>query len=307
MKREVKKQALIVFSLLISIMFFSLVSASWFGWIKETITGKATSGTSNVSVTVVGADMVSIVVHNITLTGSVVQPVEEQSIDIYFNVTVYDVNGANDINVSSVKSYFLKTNEPVRSNTSCPENSGQGTTNSKNFTCKISMWYFDAQGGWTINVSASDLGNRSTNSTARYNFSFQQLQAIKIAPNEVFWNSVVAGSTNRTAGNSTRINNTGNYNLTSKIQVNATNLYSGTNFLDVGNVSIGIDSGSECNGTFMINGANTPISNLILEKGNLSAGLANKTIYYCLANVPSSLPTGTYDTTTEGSWTISLF
>ncbi|OGJ21610.1 hypothetical protein A3K73_02955 [Candidatus Pacearchaeota archaeon RBG_13_36_9] len=308
MKREAKARSLIIVSGLIGILLLTIVSAGWLDWIQKTVTGKDTYRPTNVSVRVVGADMVSIVVHNETMTGTPVTPTEEGSFDVLFNVTITDINGASDINTSSVKAEFLRPNEATRSNTTgCVENSNQGTTYSKNFTCTITIWYFDALGGWTINVSASDLGNTSTNSTDRYNFSMGQLQALKIDPEEVFWNSVVAGSTNQTAGNSTKINNTGNYNLTDKIRINATNLYNGTNFLDVGNVSVGIDTGSECNGTFMVDGENTNIDNLDLEKGNLSLGVANETVYYCLATVPAGLPTGVYDTITEGSWTISLF
>jgi len=307
MKREGKIKSLVLISGLMGILLLSLVSAGWFGWIKETITGKATSRLTNVSVTVVGADMVSIVVHNGTLTGDPVRPTEEGSLSVLFNVTVTDTNGANDINTSSVKAYFLKPNEATRQNiTGCVENSGQNTDTSRNFTCTITLWYFDAPGGWTINVSASDLGNKSTNSTDYYNFSCEQLQAIKMDPSEVFWNSVVSGSTNQTAGNNTKINNTGNYNITGKIKVNATNLYSGSNFLDVGNISIGLYTGSECNGTFMVAAEETTINGLVLERGNLTQGVSNETIYYCLATVPAILPSGTYDTNTTGSWTIKL-
>ncbi len=307
MKREGKKETFIVFSILVSIMFLSLVSATWFGWVKETITGKATSRLTNVSVTIVGADMVSIVVHNETLVDTAVDPTEEGNVTMIFNVTISDVNGASDINASSITARFSKVGEATRANTTgCVENSGQGTATSKNFTCTITLFYFDGPGAWTINVSARDLGNISLNSTVHYNFSYDQLQSIKMDPNSVYWNSVVAGSTNQTAGNTTKINNTGNYNMTGKIQVNATNLYSGANFLDVGNISIGLATGSECNGTFMANAIDTAISGVILEKGDLSLGISNETLFYCIATAPSMLPSGTYDTITEGSWTIKL-
>jgi len=307
MKREVKVKSFLLISGIIGILLLSLVSAGWFDWVKKTITGYDTSRPTNVSVTVLGADMVSLVVHNGTLIDTVVDPTEEGYVNILFNVTVTDPNGATDINTSSVTARFVKVGEGTRVNTTgCTENAGQSTPTSKNFTCTISLAYFDAPGAWTINVSARDLGNSSINSSVRYNFTYDQLQSLKIDPSEVFWNSVISGATNQTAGNSTIINNTGNYNMTGNIGINATNLYSGANFLDVGNVSVGIAAGSECNGTFMVNAIDTTISGVVLERGNLTLGVSNDTIYYCLATVPTSLPSGTYDTTTEGSWTIKL-
>ena len=307
MKREGKVKSLVVISVLIGVLFMSFASAGVIDWIKATITGKASFQQTNVSVTLVGVDPVSITVHNATLVDTDVDPTESGQVNITFNVTVTDVNGASDINTSSVFASFLKPNEETRANTTgCVENSGEDTANSKNFSCTIAMWYFDAPGGWTINVSARDLGNGSVNSTDYYNFSYDQLQAIEIYPESVFWNSVSVGSTNQTASNSTMINNTGNYNATGNIEINATNLYSGSNFLDVGNISIGIDVGSECNGTFMVNAENTAVSGIVLERGNLSTGNANETIYYCIAQVPSNLPSGTYDTNSSGAWTIKL-
>jgi len=274
---------------------------------KKTITGRAPSQTTNVSVTLIGTDPVSIVVWNQTLVDTEVDPTIGNTQNITFNVTVYDVNGAGDINASSVKAWASKTDEATRSNTTgCTENSGEDTSNSKNFSCTITMWYWDAPGAWTINVSASDIGNLSTNSTNHYNFSYDQLQSIDISPSEVFWNSVAIGSENNTAGNNTIINNSGNYNITGNLQVNATNLYNGANFLDVGNISVGLDTGSECNGTVMVNAENTGITGAVLEKGNLSEGNANETIYYCITLVPTTIPSGTYDTTTEGAWTIRI-
>ncbi len=307
MKRECKIKSLVMISIVFGILFVSLASAGWFDWLKETITGRASLQQTNVSVTLVGVDVVSIWVHNATLIDTDVDPTESGIVNITFNVTITDINGASDINTTSVFASFLKPNEGTRANTTgCVETAGEGTSNSKNFSCTISLWYFDAPGGWTINVSAKDLGNGSVNSTDAYNFSYDQLQAIVIDPDGVFWTSVAVGAENQTAGNNTMINNTGNYNATGNLELNATNLYSGAYFLDVGNVSIGIDAGSECNGTLMVGSENTAVTGVVLERGNNSLGTANETIYYCLEQVPSNLPTGTYDTNSTGAWTIRL-
>ena len=231
---------------------------------------------------------------------------EENYTNIQFNVTVYDENGASNINYSSVIANFSRANEDLRQNLSCANISGQDTTNSKNFSCTIEMWYWDENGDWNITVYAEDNDGESVINDTEF-FQVNLLQALKIAPSEIFWSSILTGSTNQTAANSTIINNTGNYNLTGKIQVNATNLYNGTSFIDVANISVGIDVGSECNGTIMSASENAAVSGVILEPGNLSTWQYNETIYYCMITVPSNIPSGTYDTTTAGSWTIRLF
>lgn len=307
MKREGKIKSLVVMSMIVGILLLSLASAGWMDWLRETITGRASFQETNVTITLVGVNMVSIIVQNATMVDTDVDPTEEGTVNITFNVTVIDADGAGDINASSVIAEFLRADEGTRqNNTGCTENTGQSTSTSKNFTCTVTLWYFDAPGAWGVNVTANDLGNTTYNSTNYlYNFSYDQLQAIKINPDGVYWTSISIGAENQTANNNTVINNTGNYNATGNVELNATNLYSGANFLDVGNISIGIDTGSECNGTTMVNAENTGISGVILERGNLTLGVSNETIYYCLQQVPS-IPTGTYDTTTEGAWTIRL-
>jgi len=243
---------------------------------------------------------------NITYISSIANTdlTEENYTDVQFNVTVYDENGASDINVSSVVANFSRENEAVREG-SCVNISGQDETNSKNFSCTIEMWYFDENGDWNITVYAEDNSEEGVINDTEF-FQVNLLQALKISPTEIFWTNLAIGSENQTAGNTTIINNTGNYNATGKIRINATNLYNGAFFLDVGNISVGLDTGSECNGTFLEASENITISGAILERGNLSLGAYNETLYYCITLVPSSIPSGTYDTTTEGAWTISL-
>jgi hypothetical protein len=230
---------------------------------------------------------------------------EENYTNVEFNVTVSDENGASDINYSSVIANFTREGETLRSG-SCTNISGQDTPTTMNFSCTIEMWYWDENGNWNITVTASDNNGESAINTTEY-FQINLLQAIKIAPNGIFWNNLVSGAENQTASNSTVINNTGNYNATGKIEINATNLYNGEFYIDVANISMGTDTGSECNGTFMQASEDVAVSGVVLERGNLTLGTSNDTIYYCMIEVPSNLPSGTYDTTTAGAWTIRLF
>ena len=175
------------------------------------------------------------------------------------------------------------------------------------------MWYWDGNGDWNITVYAEDNEGEATMNTTTH-FQYNILYAIIISPPETTFN-VTIGATNQTASLPIVINNTGNYNATGNITVNATNLHSGTNYLDAGNFTVDIDTGGagcsdegclECDGTALENATEKTLSNSMLEKGNLSAGKSNESLYFCLTEVPTTLPSGTYNTQTIGSWTIRI-
>jgi hypothetical protein len=114
---------------------------------------------------------------------------------------------------------------------------------------------------------------------------------------------------NTTANEYTTINNTGNGNLTGRVAVEGMHLYSGANYLSVGNISSDIESGiNSCSGFNLINGTNVTITTTILERGNLSEGgaVGQEVVYYCLTEVPTNLPSGTYDTSNTGAWIIRI-
>jgi hypothetical protein len=314
-KRGKRELHTVIFSIMIVFLLITGVSAGLFDWFKGTITGKASSQPTNVSITIAGINSVTITVWNQSLNGTVVDPTEENSSALIFVVTVRDADGTSDLNDSSVVASFYKGSD-IRSNTSaCSKIAGNSTTLTQNYSCTVRMWYWDAAGAWTINISANDLGNQTYIYNTSTVFSYDQLQAIKLTPPVIYWTSVTIGATNKTAANATTVNNTGNYNATGKISINATNLYSGSNFLDVGNITSDVDTGgascsgdacTECDGTVLSNAINTAISGVILETGNLSLSRSNETLYYCLKSIPSTIPSGVYDTSTGGSWSIKL-
>jgi len=322
----VKKRVvyLVVISLFLLLIIASFVSAGFWDWLKNPrITGKAaTSGQTNVSISVAGMTAVTILVFNSTLTGANMNPTEYGSNFIFFNVTVTDADGASDINVSSVRASFNKTGETTRSNSTCSYKSGEDTTNSKNFTCSIEMWYWDAPGSWTINVTANDLGNMTYINNVTTVLAYGQLQSIVMAPNSLSWESVSIGATNQTSNNDpTTINNTGNYDVTSgNVQVQGINLYGATgDFINVGNFSSDIATGgaacsgaacTECLGSVLANGTYQGITGSILSAGNLSegGGVAQEQLYYCLRLAPLGIPSQAYSTnnTNGAAWTVKI-
>jgi len=321
------KRGKLIFSVLMFIILATaFVSAGLFdfSWFKKTITGKVTSQPTNVSISVVGINSVYFTIWNNTINGTDIVPTEEGTTTISFNVTVYDDDGLNDINDSSVMAEFIN-DSTTRANATCAPN-GDTTPTSKNYTCSIDMWYFDVNDVWMINVTANDLGNTSYMSNYTQFFTYEQLQAIKIAPETLSWPAVSPGDTNKTSNNDpSTINNTGNYNATGYLQLEAINLY-GTNgeFIASNNFTVGIDTGGdactgdlciECNSTTnFANGTSTTITvpiefgNLTLEAGNLTAGYGNVSIYYCALEISSILSSQTYSTDNTGSspWTIRI-
>ncbi len=97
-----------------------------------------------------------VTVNNDTMTNVLNGPNEGPSLtDVRINVTVYDAEGFTDINMSNTRINFSLSGEPVRSNTSCIS-SANYSTNYANFTCTVTMYWFDSPGTWTINATASD-------------------------------------------------------------------------------------------------------------------------------------------------------
>ena len=315
-KRGIK---VIIFVGLLILLILPLASAGFFSDFRARITGELSSQPTNVSVSVTGVNAVTINVFNNTLTGSVTDPTDDSLNNIEFFVTVTDSDGVNDINDSSVNATFSKTGQPTRTNSSCVL-VGDIDSNSANFSCTISMYYFYEIGSWNITVFGNDLGNTTAQANTSQIFQYNQLQAIKISPTSLTFPSVSPGDVNQTSDNDpTLINNTGNFDVTlDNVQINAINLAGvtiSTDFIFAANFSVGIFTGStvECNSTAtnLVNGTDTFINDTILPPGNNSLSYSNSTsgqeqIYYCIQNVPSSISSQTYSTSTLGSWTVKI-
>ncbi len=278
------------------------------------VTGKATQQDTNVTVTVTGTNAITVTVFNSTIAGTVVDPTEDSFVLINFTVNINDADGSSDINTTSVRANFSRIGEVLRENLTCLD-LNQNTATSKNFSCTIDMWYFDQNAVWNITAGGTDLGNKTFIFNTSTTFRFNQLQGIKISPNQITFNESAPGATNKTSDNDpTLLNNTGNYNFTN-ITVNAINLYSGSNFIDVRNMTVGNNTGSnaECGppstATLLTNGTDTQIINTILTRGNHTANngqTGQEQTYYCFQTIPSNIPSGTYATnySTTRAWRI---
>jgi len=289
-----------------SILLMGFVSAGFFDSIKSAITGKVSSGPTNVSVSITGTNPVTIgPIENGTLTGGV-DPIEDGSTTTTIYGTVCDSDGVNDIDDSSVQVQYTKVGETTRQNLSCSL-VGDLDSNCANYSCSVDMWYWDGNGEWIINFSATDLGNGTTISNNSFTFSYNQLKAMVITPPALTWPALSSGATNQDSSNDpTVINNTGNYDGT--VDITGINLYgetTTTEIFGVGNFTAD-ETDSTCGaGTVLVNGTATTIVGTDSNPGNLSAGAGagQEEVYYCIPLVPS-LSSQTYSTDQSESWTI---
>lgn len=322
MKRGIIRRQMhfILIGLFLVLIISSFVSAGFFDWFKNTITGRASTQTYNASITVTGTSKVNITVDNGTIAGTINDPTENNDADIIFYVTVSDIDGVSDINDTSIIANFSRPGESLRSNSSCVLIADIDST-SANYSCTVRLQYFEGSGEYNITVGATDLGNTTYVYNTTRTFQYDQLQAIVISSNSLTWPSVSPGQVNQTSNNDpTIINNTGNYN-SPNLTINARNLHGETvttTFINVANLTAGNNTGSsaECdfsptnNATLLTNGTDVQILKTSLTRGNHSKNTFNSTgqeqIFYCINQVPASVSSQVYSTTNGGSWTIKV-
>ncbi|MBI2631622.1 right-handed parallel beta-helix repeat-containing protein, partial [Candidatus Pacearchaeota archaeon] len=184
-------------------------------------------------------------------------PAEYTYVNITFNFTAWDADGATDLVNASAWGNFTGSGLPVRENLTCRQINTYGDpVNYANYTCIISMWYFDPAGTWNISVSINDTGNlMAINST--FNFTYNTLTAFKMSPTSITFNSINPGATNTTSNNDPiLLNNTGNVNIAAgAIQVNATDLLGetdNTRGIYAGNITVAnntLPANAECDFT----------------------------------------------------------
>jgi len=259
-------------------------------------------------------------IQNSSLTGVTVTPTTNSYTEIELKLTVYDEDGASNINTTSVKANFTRTNQELRNNDSCQLVAGEDLEKSYNFSCTISMWYFDTNGTWNIGTYAEDLLAEKAQNISTV-FDYGSLTAFEIYPSWVLWANVTPLDSDKTSLQNTTLNNTGNSIINpGNISINATNLRGvtdNTKFFDIGNITVSwnntaskIPPGACQPGNNTANATSTNISIANLTVGNLSLndGTAQENLYYCILRVPqlvsqiyASNETGKY-----GAWKITI-
>lgn len=307
------KKGMTTILIICSILLIGLTSAGLIDSIKGTLTGKATSQPTNVTITVTGTSQADIISISQPLN---INPTENAVTYVSFSAIMCDNDGVSDLNDTSVQANFTRIGEIVRLNSTCTQSGADLNTTCANYSCQIDMWYFDGAGEWNITVTGNDLGNLTPalyNDQNTSNFTYTQLKAMILPSDAVLiWNSVVPGNLNQTADNDpTLINNTGNYD--GELTLSGLDLYGETitsELFDVTNFTTGINStgaNPECLGTGLVNGSAQTIGGSTANKGNLSAGAGagQENLYYCIPQAPLvSSQQYTTNYSTIGGWTV---
>jgi len=234
---------------------------------------------------------------------------------VVINFTAYDLDGASELNDSTALVNI--TGDTVRQNTSCAKTQSAGYY--ANYTCNITMWWWDASMQWNITAFILDnQTNAATNSSAY--FYVGKRTAFTISPAVLNWSGISPGATNQTSNNDPIIlNNTGNNPIAiDEIGINATNLLGeqDNNYgLWAGNFSVATFTSAtfdECNETATTMNASiyTNITGASLPKGNhtIGDGTAQEQLYFCLRKVGSELTAleQAYSTSQTGAWSIRI-
>ncbi len=275
------------------------------------ITGYATTATSTLNITV----------GNTAPVVDSVSPIPTQSIteaastQVVFYFTATDTDGVANLDDTKILAQFNRSGEDFRGNNSCSL-VGDLDSDTANYSCTIYIWYWDANGVWTVNATAFDTqGAAGSNLTT--NFSLGQSTNMKMAPTSLTWPSISLTSTNQTSNNDPIVvNNTGNKDIADgSLTVTAINLRgeaTTSQYLNVSNFTIDIDTGgtpaAECDGTKMVNGTATGITGATLNAGNHSvgAGQGNRSLYFCLVQVTAGTTQQSYSTAAGGTWTVTV-
>ncbi|MEK0338488.1 MAG: hypothetical protein QQN41_13750, partial [Nitrosopumilus sp.] len=172
---KMKKRDVILITLsILIVLILPLISAGFFDDVWEKITGKVTSDTTALNITVGNSAPTITWVESIPATN----PTDDTTTSITFNFTATDTDGEGNLDDSTASAYFQKGGETTRTNTSCIT-AGTGSGNNQNYTCTIDLWYYDGSGAWTINVTIQDINNADGENSST-TFTYNLLLAMKM-------------------------------------------------------------------------------------------------------------------------------
>jgi len=291
-----------LFALLL--LFFSVAYVSFSQ--NRTITGRVTSGTASINISVGASPSIT------TVSTLAAQDVSENTVKyVVFNFTAYDGDGAADLNSTAAIIRINRTGETDRVNSTCSTD-GSSFGNYQNFTCRLDLWYFDGAGGWSINATIKDVGgNVATNQTQI--FTVNPLTAITLHPSSLTWPSVAVTDTNTLSNNDPLVlNNTGNVDISSpNVEITAIDLFGEVTPSDIiyaGNFTV--DETNACDaGPVMVNGTATGVTGSVLNAGNNSVNdgsTGQEQLYFCLEALNPGISSQSYSTAQGGAWTIGV-
>ena len=295
--------------LMLVVLVAGFASAGMFDWFGK-ITGKVTQQNVNVNITVSNTAPTIAAVNSISAVNLNEGP---SSTTVTVNFRASDADGAANLNDSSAMANFTRAGESVRLNSSCANVATSG--NDVNYSCSVSMYWFDGAGTWDVAVFVKDSSNSGAMNTST-TFTVNALTGYTAAPLALTWATLTPGLANQTSNNDPLLmNNTGNQNIAAgSIQMNTTNLVGETDnsrAIYANNISVGTATGgnAECAGTTMAANSFTAVTGANLTRGNFSVNDGNtgqEQLYFCLKYVGSELTAQAYSTTSQGAWSLKI-
>ena len=308
-----EKKGAIIIVLICMILVILAINFNVMDILKKTITGQAsTTQTVSLNISVSSGNPF---VYFITPVSAVTLTDAPNPTYLTINFSANDSDGAANLNNVTAAVNLTKATEALRMNSSCAVKDFSG--NYANYSCNVTLWWFDGDGDWTIYANISDLNsNIAVNNTKTV--TLNTLTGFVMSPSALTFGSLTPGTYNQTPTNYLLLNNTGNVDISSgNVQINATDLRGETTSsqaLYAGNFSASPYTGGniECNitasATQMVNKTFTGVANTILAAGNytINDGTAQERVYLCLREIGGELSQQYYSTQNLGSWTVKI-
>jgi len=251
-KRDVVNYKLLVYITLFLLIIPIVFAGFYDGWINvfNIITGRATSGTADLNITVSGSSPTVDAVFNVSFEAANPSITLAGILVTNISFTATDTDGVGNLNDTAAIVNFQRSGGVTRSNTSCVL-VGDLDANTANYSCEVDIYYYDGSGSWTINASILDNNNNRADNTSM-NFTLQETTGMVIFPTNLTWASLALTDENSTANENITINNTANKDIAAGgINVTAYNLTGETittDFIPAANFSVSDKTGSseEC-------------------------------------------------------------
>ncbi len=304
----IKKRRTAFIVIFLVVLLIPLLSAGFLDNFVAKITGDATTSTTTVTVILDNTAPTIDIIWNQSVTAP--NPTEAANTTIIFNFSATDADGTDDLNDATAQAFFIRAGEGTRANATCQPRNTSGNT--KNYSCRIFLTYYDITGEWVINTSIKDdAAAHISNSSA--NITYGLLTAMVMSPTALTWPSLSISSTNTGSNNDpVRVNNTGNdvdldVNITGlDLQGNVTLTdYIGANNFTIDNVTEG------CSGSLVINNSGRNITRINLSRGDNSGNTGTISsgqdeLFFCLTSIPQTISAQNYSSAGFGVWTITI-
>lgn len=234
---------------------------------------------------------------------------------VTINFSVNETDGVENLDNATAALNLTRAGEELRADSLCTPYEFAG--NFANYTCNVTLWWYDVEGQWFVYANISDLNTNLD--VFDKNITLNSLTGIVLSPSSLTFATILAGNLNTTPSDFLRLNNTGNVDIASgNVRINASDLLGETTpseALYAGNFSASPFTGGniECNAsttdaTALVNFTTTGIVGSILTAGNytLEDGTGQEDTHLCLLEAGSELSGQQFSTLGLGSWEINV-